>query len=350
MLSQANISQGVQNLLFNCAELEAGDKLLLVLERARFGWYKEEVVKAVVKTASLFGIIPKILEVNAPENQSLEEVESIISEYDCTIFFARIGDQNRFEKHKIKAKRVMCYARSVEALGSLFGTINHKAMLELKETINSLFLNSKNIEVKCPLGTNLSGKMLNSSYYTFRDVTVYRFPMLVPMPILASSFSGNVIISKYLTSTGSQAYQPNSLKLSNLLTVKILKGRIDEVVGSNNDVKNFKKHYEFVSKKFGLDKENVHSWHAGIHPGTKHDKSIDLNPDQWSNTIFGSPRYLHFHTCGIVPPGEICWMIQDPTIKLDSKVLWNKGALILKQFEATRQCLKKWPELNQLFR
>ena len=52
MLSQANISQGVQNLLFNCAELKAGDKLLLVLERARFGWYKEEVVKAVAKTAS----------------------------------------------------------------------------------------------------------------------------------------------------------------------------------------------------------------------------------------------------------------------------------------------------------
>ncbi|PQM62471.1 MAG: hypothetical protein CML40_01870, partial [Rhodobacteraceae bacterium] len=89
MLSQANISQGVQNLLFNCAELKAGDKLLLVLERARFGWYKEEVVKAVAKTASSFGITPKILEVNAPENQSLEEVESIISEYDCTIFFAR---------------------------------------------------------------------------------------------------------------------------------------------------------------------------------------------------------------------------------------------------------------------
>ena len=94
----------------------------------------------------------------------------------------------------------------------------------------------------------------------------------------------------------------------------------------------------------------MHSWHAGIHPGTEYDKIIDNDPDQWSNSIFGSPRYLHFHTCGELPPGEICWMILNPTVKVDSKALWENGSLKVKQFDTTKVCLEKWPELFHLYR
>ena len=98
-----------------------------------------------------------------------------------------------------------------------------------------------------------------------------------------------------------------------------------------------------------MNKNFVHSWHAGIHPGTRYRKSVEDDPDQWSNTIFGSPRYLHFHTCGELPPGEICWMIQDPTIKIDGKPLWEQGELKVEDFELTRNCLKAWPELKFLY-
>ena len=243
----------------------------------------------------------------------------------------------------------MCYARSAKDLGSLFSRITHQAMVELKNSINAIFLNSKNVEVSCPQGTFISGEMVNSKYYENSDVTVLRFPMLVPMPILASSFSGKVLLSNYLTSTGSHFYHPNSLKISESLTVEISNGRISDVHGLEKDVINFNKHYDFVSKKFSLDKHIVHSWHDGIHPATKYEKSIDADPDQWANTIFGNPHYLHFHTCGAMPPGEICWMIRDPTIRVDNKNLWNEGVLMLGQFDETKKCLKKWSELNQIF-
>ena len=55
--------------------------------------------------------------------------------------------------------------------------------------------------------------------------------------------------------------------------------------------------------------------------------SRDANPDLWSNTIFGSPGYLHFHTCGDYPPGEICWMVAAPTVTADGRAIWRGGAL-----------------------
>ena len=58
---------------------------------------------------------------------------------------------------------------------------------------------------------------------------------------------------------------------------------------------------------------------------------------------------MHFHTCGDYSPGEICWMVIDPTIKFDNKALWLDGVLRVTDFEETNQCLQKWPDLKKVF-
>ena len=92
---------GVKNLLTNCARVKAGDKLLIVSEQESLGWYRDDAAESVRSVAISLGISAKIVEVDAPGNQKSTEVETMISNYDCTIFFARIGDQNRFEKRRI---------------------------------------------------------------------------------------------------------------------------------------------------------------------------------------------------------------------------------------------------------
>ena len=349
-MTDSKLTLGVKNLLFNCAQLEFGDNLLIISEKECLGWYNFNAAKSVKHIATSMGINSKIFEVNAPGNQCLTNIDSVVSQYDCAIFFARIGDQNRFEIGQFKGKRVMSYARSVDDLRSDFSTTNHLAMVDFKQSIDSIFLNAKTVEVICPNGTNISGKMLNPNFYKNSDVTMKRFPMLVPMPILTSSFNGKVLLANYLTSTGSEVYTPNFLKLSGLLSVVISNGQIIDLIGEKQDIVNFENHYKLVSEKFGLDKYIVHSWHAGIHPATKYDKSIDSDPDRWANTIFGNPHYLHFHTCGANPPGEICWMVEDPTIILDGKALWKNGVIMVEEFNKTKDCLSKWPELVRLFK
>ena len=80
---------------------------------------------------------------------------------------------------------------------------------------------------------------------------------------------------------------------------------------------------------FGIDPDVVHSWHAGLHDGCPAGLDPHGDPDLWSNTVFGSPAWLHLHTCGAYAPGEICWMVADPTVEVDGRALWQDGVLAL---------------------
>ncbi|MDF1748548.1 MAG: hypothetical protein P1V34_06710, partial [Alphaproteobacteria bacterium] len=153
----------------------------------------------------------------------------------------------------------------------------------------------------------------------------------------------------YLTPTGSKVYEPAFVKIGQPVDAHVEQGRIVRFEGQARDVAAIKAHYQSVSKQFSIDPMVVHSWHAGIHPGCTFDSRIQDDPDLWSNSIFQNPRYLHFHTCGAYPPGEICWMIQDPTILLDGTPLWKDGVLQVQSFPSLEMCLGQWPPLEALF-
>jgi hypothetical protein len=73
------------------------------------------------------------------------------------------------------------------------------------------------------------------------------------------------------------------------------------------------------------------------------------DPDRWSNSVFTNPRFLHVHTCGNYAPGEICWMLLDPTVSIDGTRMWDNGRFIPNAFSKTEQCIESWPELAPLF-
>ena len=272
-----------------------------------------------------------------------------MNQYSCVIFFARLGDQNRFENNGFSTKRVMSYVRDCESLASTFGTLDYNLNILIKDAIDRLIETSNKIEINCPLGTKLIGKISQDNCKT-KEVSVLRFPILVSKPIDAKPFSGKVVLNNYLTSTGSRVYSPNFLRIDNEVTINIDNGSITDVQGIPEDVKNFRKHYDYVSQKFGIDMNSVHSWHPGIHPGTSDNKFYKYDPDKWSNTVFGKPKYLHFHTCGNYAPGEICWMIPNHTVLIDEKPLWKDGEIMLNDFEHTKSLLEKYAPLKNVFR
>jgi len=89
----------------------------------------------------------------------------------------------------------------------------------------------------------------------------------------------------------------------------------------------------------------VHSWHAGIHPGATFAETAADDPDRWSNSVFTNPRFLHIHTCGAYAPGEICWMVLDPTVSVDGRNLWQNGRLKADAFQPLRDHVEEWPVL-----
>ena len=343
------ISKACENLLINCANLSKSEKLIILSEKEELGWYKKDLSEVVYNFAKNFGLKVDLLEVAQPQNDSRDKIIELIDKYDCALFFARIGDQDRFENNIYKTKRVMSYVKDKSSLISAFGTTSNQAMLEIKKIINNLIINSEKIEITCPLGTFVQGKIDNQFKDLNTEVSVNRFPVVVHAPILASNFSGKVVLANYLTPTGSKVYIPECIKLDKPITANLDSGKILGFDGDKNIVRKAEEHYKYVSDLFSIDKNVVHSWHAGIHPGIKYNNSIHENPDRWSNTVFASPKFLHFHTCGNYAPGEICWMILNHTVKIDGEKLYENGVLKVKSFQQIIDCINKWEDLKILY-
>lgn len=353
MIEQADLVEGARNLLVNCAGLKSGDRLLIVHEQPDLGWYDLDAPMAVDAQARRMGMMPSLLEVGAPTNERDPEVSRLVEAHDNCIFFARLGDQDRFAQVHAGKTRVVCYARTAAMLASDFGRTDHRAFVDLKTAVTDVLSGADRIEIRCPLGTDLAGNspvdgatgQANGS----GDVSVLRFPMGMPMPMDASGLSGRVAVARYLTPTGSRVYQPASLRIGSTVFAEIASGRIAGFAGDDDCVADVRSHYDRIACLFGIDGSIVHSWHAGIHPACAYDSTVSEDPDRWANTVFANPRFLHFHTCGDYAPGEICWMVLDHTVMVDGKALWDGGRLCLEAFSQLSQCLEAWPVLKPLF-
>ena len=211
------LSEGARNLLVDCAGISKGQSLLIICEDPATGWYDADVSQAVAAEAHNLGVVPEILQVGPPENDRNPGVTKAINDHDCTVFFARLGDQGRFAEPTPGKTSVMCYARDADMLASAYGRASFSAFRDMKNAINDVLLNAGRIDVTCPLGSSLSGTVPESARAHAVDVTLLRFPMGVPVPMVADEFSGQVALAHYLTTTGSKVYDPTFLTLEKTL-------------------------------------------------------------------------------------------------------------------------------------
>lgn len=349
MTDKAEVLEGARNLLVNCAEVQPGESLLVVEEDPALGWYDREVPSIIAEEAGKLGLAVDRLTVGAPTNNGNAAVTDAVARHDCTIFFARLGDQDRFGALPPGTRSVMSYVRDPAMLASAYGRVEHQALVAVKEAVNVVTLGAERIEIRCPLGTAISGTRSAVEPEGPADVSVRRFPLGVPQPIDASSYSGQVALARYLTPTGSGVYDPACLPLPDVVMAQVEAGRIVGFEGSAETVARVREHYARVSDTFGIDPDVVHSWHAGIHPACAYDPPAGDDPDRWSNSVFTHPRFLHFHTCGGYAPGEISWNLLDHSVLADGVALWDQGRLQLQAFAQTAACAEAWPSLAAHF-
>jgi len=180
-------------------------------------------------------------------------------------------------------------------------------------------------------------------------VSVKRFPQLVPRPVPATGFSGQVVLSRFLLGTGSQFYEPYCLTLPQDVIACVDGNRITHFEGAEDQVARVKKHYRDISSQFNIEPWYVDSWHAGIHPACHSASNAENDILRWSGSAFGNPRLLHFHTCGEYAPGEIAWNVLDPTIYLDNVPVWENGQLFPDRIPACESILAAHPNLAEIF-
>jgi len=358
------LKRGLENMLQGAIRVEPGAKVLIAYEDASHGWYDKELKDRVVEYCrEVLEAKVDSLEVGPPANTPCAPLEKMLQSqaWDWVIFLARLGDQGRFDQDHGGPQKLMIYTRRVSQLESTFGTVPQKAMIALKQVVDGLIAGAATITITCPHGTNLTGKrnaQASSSNQNAggkgensagKDVTVVRFPAAVSTPVSAQAFSGQVVLRQGLTSTGSKVYEPPNLPIAEPVMAHVVNGRIDHFDGPEEDANAVREHYEMVASRFGIEPMIVDSWHQGLHPGTDASPDPDGDLCRWGETLFTSPQYLHFHTCGEYPPGEICWMVESPTLTLDGRDLYRDGEIRVETFEEFTPCLDDHPELRTLF-
>lgn len=315
----------MNNLLVNCARLSPGEKLLIISEDGAT-YYDRAAAEAVLEAAKALGVIAWLRETRfSPEPETCGDISTLMAEADCTIFFARIGDQLRFSAMPSGGRAVVSYALDLDTLISPFGAAHYGAFTALKSLIDRMLAGAEEIRVTCPRGTDFSGP--GFGWREAGDTSLIRFPMSVFAPAPAAGFSGRAALAGFLAGTGSRYYAPYGMAFSRVLFAHFAAGRLTGFTGDEADIRAANAHYDDISARYGLDRDCVHSWHAGIHPGCAFHADADSDYQRWSGSAFGNPRILHFHTCGESAPGEISWTVLDPTITIDGVKIWEDGRL-----------------------
>lgn len=341
---------GARNLLVNCAHARRGERLLIVYEPDTYGYFDPRLRHEVSQYAQSLGLHVDMIDVGFdPSPAGLHDsVLTLISHVDIVVFLARLGDQLRFSDLPSGPRFVVCFALDTALLGSAFGTANYEAFCEIKAVVDAHILSSSHIVVTCPAGTLVTGRVPDSVTKA-EDTTSARFPMSIFSPVLADEFSGRVVFGGFLTGTGSRYYDDYTIEFEGPIAARLENGRLAGFEGSADDVAKANAHYDRVAGLFNLDRNAVHSWHAGIHPGCGFPWDIADQYEKWGGTAFGNPRVLHFHTCGASPPGEISWNLFDPTISVDGVRVWENGTFHLERLPKGADILSRFPDVASVF-
>lgn len=342
--NKVDARSGVYNLLVNCAGARRGQRLLVAYEAEQFGYFSADVLWDVVDGAEQLGLKVSTVDVGyAPQRSCLpKDVSERLAEFDVVLFLSRLGDQLRFSELPEGPRFVVCFALNSALMASSFGTADYRAFLAAKQAVDRALCKAETVTLTCPSGTMVTGRVPEDAG-PCQDTTSMRFPLSVFSPVPAREFSGYVALGGFLTGTGSQYYDDYTVEFDGPLFAMLEAGRLVGFEGDKRDVDKANAHYDRVSRAFGIDRDFVHSWHAGIHPGCGFPWNIRENYEKWGGAAFGNPRILHFHTCGAYAPGEISWNVFDPTISVDGVNVWENGRFRPELLEEGPEMLAQYP-------
>ena len=351
MSALSALHTGVENLLVNCIEVNRGDSLSIIAEDTD-DYYSSSLAKNIATLARSYALDVRIVNTSFVEDATIipQEVSEALDDADHILFLARIGDQLRFTQLGGDATITMCYALDEQSFSTEFCSADYRFFVAFKDKINDAFWGEKKITITCPAGTRLEGvSPQDPGDDDCGDVTIKRFPLNVFRPMPANTFSGVLALSKWLCPTGSRYYQPDHVLIDGVVFATVENGRIVDFEGDESEILKIRKHYDSVAERYAIDRDVIHSWHAGIHPQNGYFGLAVDNLTRWSGSGFGNPRYLHLHTCGDYAPGEICISIFDPTISIDGVDFWRNGKLLFHEAPVARDLMAQYPEMQQLF-
>ena len=332
--SQQNIESGAINLLKNCAAVDKGDRIVIVGESDPEPFFEVELCAVVAQVAQKMGCTTEII-MTPPmtlEDEFPKSLASAMETADVTIFFSRLGDQQRFTPMPGKGKKIMTYAVTRDHLGALFGRADYHIGRKIQQQLLKTLVSTKSYQIKAPCGTNLVSTLDPSEDFlkaaqTITNFSVDLFPEMIFPPVNCPNLQGRLVFRHFLLSTSTRIYDNSALKINSDVVATVENSKMIAFEGAPEEVKTIKNQLQRAAAITGGDPYIINSWHTGINPNTFYKGDPYANLEQWGTVAFGSPRYTHIHCAGS-DPGDVCLQVFDATITCDDQVIWDKGQFV----------------------
>ena len=156
-----NYQAGISNLLDTCIGIKPQQRLLIIGEPERTGYYEDGICELIAKQAKsnkadVTIIKPSI--VAGPEDID-PSVSQAIGQADHTLFLSRLGDQMRFSETHGTGSKTICYTLEHELLGTAFATVPWDLFKQIQDRLLARITHAQSYRITCPLGTQLTGQV-----------------------------------------------------------------------------------------------------------------------------------------------------------------------------------------------
>ncbi|MBT7611984.1 MAG: hypothetical protein HN577_02065, partial [Rhodospirillaceae bacterium] len=230
-----------------------------------------------------------------------------------------------------------------------FAQIDHRLMQEVYDRVVVAIEASQTCRIICPDGTDLQGAVsFPDGGDELTDFAVEPFPVMIFPPVDCLAMSGQLSLAHWLTSSSTNIYEGSVFTPRSPVMAQLEEGIITEFVGEAGEAARIKAHFERVGAMAGGNPFAVNSWHTGINPRNYSTNQPGQDLERWSNAVFGSPRFTHFHACG-TDPGDIAISLFDATISFDGEAFWQDGRFAFLDWPEMQELLQRYPGNEDAF-
>ena len=321
--------EGADNLLLGCAELKAGQTVLVISEPAI--WVERAAIEFIEERARALGAKVKSVWTGRPAGPDAIEpaLAQAIRDADITIFNHMMGAMLRFRPIAGSGIRVLNYATTGALLDSEFSRVPFGLWAKAGGLIAQEMNAAQRWRITCPLGTAIEGAVpeaerMQAGGPNPDGFALRTFPIGTHRPTSALGASGQIAV-RWLASSSLFDMGTQGVRLDDIVRLDVANGHIAAIHGAPRAVEAARNFLSETGKKRGKDGLMVNSWHIGTNPQAFSPWRDSEDLEAWMNLAHNNPRMLHFHAVGEAIPGEISLPIIDPTVEIDGTVFWQGG-------------------------